>query len=170
MQILWWISFSKLFLGFLPINISTAGDIPSQDDGWGQEVHQDLNLPSREGLKVRRDLPKRTVDLTTVNLWMRKHGILLPTKRPKRKIFQYQFNLLCSILCESYKTCNEKNLCVSHDLYFIGELHHKIRMLLRFYRRNNFKSWDSIISLELQILGSLGLKLKEFICFLLGMW
>ena len=82
---------SQLFLGFLPIDISTAGDIPSQDDGWGQEVHQDLNLPSREGLKVRRDLPKRTVDLTTVNLWMRKHGILLPTKRPKRKIFQYQF-------------------------------------------------------------------------------
>ena len=49
-------------------------------------------------------------------------------------------DLLSSILCESYKTCNEKNLCVSHDLYFIGELHHKIRMLLRFYRRNNFKS------------------------------
>ena len=72
------------------------GDIPSQDDGWGQEVHQDLNLPSREGLKVRRDLPKRTVDLTTVNLWMRKHGILLPTKRPKRKIFQYQF-FICFI-------------------------------------------------------------------------
>ena len=87
---------SQLFLGFLPIDISTAGDIPSQDDGWGQEVHQDLNLPSREGLKVRRDLPKRTVDLTTVNLWMRKHGILLPTKRPKRKIFQYQF-FICFI-------------------------------------------------------------------------
>ena len=49
-------------------------------------------------------------------------------------------DLLSSILCESYKTCNEKNLCVSHDLYFIGELHHKIRMLSRFYRRNNFKS------------------------------
>ena len=84
---------SQLFLGFLPIDISTAGDIPSQDDGWGQEVHQDLNLPSREGLKVRRDLPKRTVDLTTVNLRMRKHGIILPTKRPKRKMFQYQFFL-----------------------------------------------------------------------------
>ena len=24
---------SQLFLGFLPIDISTAGDIPSQDDG-----------------------------------------------------------------------------------------------------------------------------------------
>ena len=77
---------SQLFLGFLPIDISTAGDIPSQDDGWGQEVHQDLNLPSREGLKVRRDLPKRTVDLATVNLRMRNHGIILPSKRPKGKI------------------------------------------------------------------------------------
>ena len=40
---------SKLFLGFLPIDISTAGDFPSRDNGRGQEVHQDLNLPSREG-------------------------------------------------------------------------------------------------------------------------
>ena len=43
---------SKLFLGFLPIDISTAGDFPSRDNGRGQEVHQDLNLPSREGLEV----------------------------------------------------------------------------------------------------------------------
>ena len=62
-------------------------------------------------------------------------------------------DLLSSILCESYKTFDEKNLCVSHDLYFIGELHHKIRMLLRFYRRNNFKSWDSIISLDWDLWG-----------------
>ena len=158
----------RLFSGVLSLQISPLKEISLAEPRVRGSMN--LILPWRERLEVIKDLLKRTVDSTTVNLWMRKHGILLPTKRPKRKIFQYQFNLLCSILCESYKTCNEKNLCVSHDLYFIGELHHKIRMLLRFYRRNNFKSWDSIISLELQILGSLGLKLKEFICFLLEMW
>ena len=74
----------KLFLGFLPKDISTAGDIPSLDDGWGQEVNQDLNLPSREGLKVRRDLLKRTLDWTTVNLWKRKHGNITANKFTKR--------------------------------------------------------------------------------------
>ena len=47
---------------------------------------------------------------------------------------QYGKDVQSTLWLSVFETCNETNLCVSRDLYFIEQLHHKICILSKFYR------------------------------------
>ena len=73
-------------------------DLPSSGPRWflGQECpFRQAQRPDRgqtgphslakRGLKIKRDLPKRTVDWATVKVWLTKYSLLLPANVPKCK-------------------------------------------------------------------------------------